>query len=497
MKIRHFYIIISILSLWSANAFPQINCITDPPLPPVLTSVSVQPETGNTKLSWSLSTSPDIAGYVLYSFKNGDGLPVDTIWDPSAENYTLTSTATKYFSVSYVVAAIRRPRCTSIFSNALSSIFEEVYIDTCTNKIDVSWNSYTSFPVKVTGYSVLMSVNGNNFTEQAVVGPEETKYSLSNFMIDANYCFVIRANLEGGAISTSNKTCLSTKMKRPPQWINADQATINSEGKVNLTFTIDPFSELTHFKLERKTGAAGTFQEISRPVSATGLVQYTDNKADIKSINYYRLSAVNSCNIEIIESNLASNIVLALEKAGDKIILSWNSYKDWLGNISSYKLFANTGKGFEEKADIPASDTVFLLSYQQIMYEVSGDNVCFYITAAETSNPYGISGETRSSEICTDPTELITVPNVFTPNNDLNNDLFRPVLSFTPADYHLIISDRKGNVLFETTDYLASWDGTRNGSPQPQGVYLWFLKITTPSGKVISRTGTITILTDR
>jgi gliding motility-associated-like protein len=135
--------------------------------------------------------------------------------------------------------------------------------------------------------------------------------------------------------------------------------------------------------------------------------------------------------------------------------------------------------------------------YQQIMYEVSGNEVCYYINASESSNPHGISGESISSKICTSPTEIITVPNVFTPNNDLKNDLFRPVLSFTAHEYHLIISDRQGNILFETTDYHSAWDGTQNGNPQPQGVYLWFLKLTTPSGKIISKTGTITIINNK
>src|SRR5674476_529769 len=160
MKDRFFYIIIVFSVFWPHNAFSQINCITDPPLPPVLTSVSVQPETGNTILTWTPSPSPDIAAYVLYSYKNGDGMPIDTVWNPSATSYILTSTATKYFSVSYVIAAMRLPRCTSIFSNVINSIFEEVSIDTCKKKIAVSWNSYPSFPEKVTAYTVLISADG-------------------------------------------------------------------------------------------------------------------------------------------------------------------------------------------------------------------------------------------------------------------------------------------------------------------------------------------------
>ncbi len=497
MKNRYFYFIIILFSLWSGGAFSQTNCITDPPLPPVLTSVSVQSETGNTKLTWILSPSPDIAAYILYSYNDGDGMPIDTVWDPAATSYTLSSTASKYFTVSYVVAAMRLPRCTSIFSNILNSIFEEVSIDTCTKKIVVSWNSYPSFPEKVTGYSVLLSVDGSTYTESGNVNAGDTSFILNDFSIYSEYCFVVRANLEEGTFSTSNKICLSTKMQRAPQWINADQATLNSEGKVSLSFTIDPLSEIKNFSLERKSGPLGAFQEISKPVSVNGSVYYTDIQAETNIINYYRLLAVNSCSLPVMISNIASNMVLSLEKSGNNIILSWNPYKSWLGTISSYKLFVNSGNGFEEKAVIPASDTVFVQRYQQIMYEVSGKEVCFYISASETSNPYGVSGESISSKICTSPTEIITVPNVFTPNNDLDNDKFKPVLSFTPLEYHLIISDRQGNILFESRDYLAEWDGSQNGNPQPQGVCLWFLKLTTPSGKIISKTGTITIIRSR
>jgi gliding motility-associated-like protein len=371
-------------------------------------------------------------------------------------------------------------------------------IDTCMKKIRVSWNSYQSIPsipqIKLTGYSVLLSAGGGPFSVSGNVSGSETSYTLSDFNINSEYCFEVRANLEGGTFSSSNRTCLSTKMQRPPQWINADQATINPQNKVSLSFTIDPLSEIRQFSLQRKTGITGIYKEISKPVSVNGSVIYTDNQANPDSINYYMLSAVNSCKLSVMESNIASNIVLSSKTSGNDIVLSWNPYKKWLGTISSYRLFINTGNGFEEKEAISAGDSVYIQAYRQIMYEVTGNEVCFYISATETSNPHGIAGESISSKTCILPTEIITVPNVFTPNNDLHNDLFRPVLSFTPVQYHLVISDRQGTLIFETRNYLEDWNGSRNGNPQPQGVYLWFLKVTTPTGKEISRTGTVTII---
>jgi len=170
---------------------------------------------------------------------------------------------------------------------------------------------------------------------------------------------------------------------------------------------------------------------------------------------------------------------------------------NWRGTVSSYRLFINTGKGFEEKNILMPGDTSFTMKYQEIMYEVTSNEVCFYISATETSNPFGVNGQSNSSRVCTDPEEIITVPNLFTPNNDLVNDMFKPVLSFVPTDYHLIISDRKGNILFETRDYNAEWDGSQNGSQHPQGVFLWFLKVATPSGRSITKTGTVTIYKGR
>jgi len=107
-----------------------------------------------------ISESSDVAAYVLYSYKDGDGMPLDTLWNPLATSYTYTSSVTKYFSVSYVITAHRRPDCTSPFSNVINTIFAGANIDTCNKKVVISWNTYPSLPIKVTSYSILVSVNG-------------------------------------------------------------------------------------------------------------------------------------------------------------------------------------------------------------------------------------------------------------------------------------------------------------------------------------------------
>lgn len=504
MKKWYFYITHVLFGFWSCIAYSQTYCTV--PLPPVLTLVSIQPESGKTELSWILSPSSDVAAYIIYSYKNGDATPIDTLWNPIVTSYNYISTAYKYFSVSFVVAAYRLPGtpgisrrfgCPSELSNVISTMFANSEIDTCNKKITISWNNYSIFPKKVTGYSLLVSVNGDTFTEAATTGIDKNNFTLSDFIINADYCFVVRANLEDGTFSTSNKACLSTKMQRPPVWINADKATVSQDKKISLSFTIDPLSQITHFRLERKTGQSGVYQDIANPVSDNGLVTYSDDRADVNLINYYRLSAINNCNNPVTVSNTASNIVLSLTRSVNDLNFSWNSYKNWLGIISSYHLFINSGNGFEEKAIIQATDTVFKIGYNEIMYEVSESEVCFYISALEISNPYGISGQSLSSVVCISPTEIITAPNIFTPKSGTKNAWFKPVLSFTPKYYHLIISDMHGKMLFETKDYLEEWDGTQNGEAQPQGVCLWFLKVTTPSGKSISKTGTITIINNR
>jgi gliding motility-associated-like protein len=483
-----------LLFLFSADTLSQVNCTV--PLSPVLTAVSVMPETGLTELSWSASPSDNIAAYIVYTYNGGNGFPVDTIWNPLARSYSLNSPASKYMSMAYVVTAHRlsavagMPGCTSPLSNSLPTIYCEAKLDTCNATISITWNRYNDSPRHVREYRIMVGMNGSSLTDSYTTS--DNSFVISGFQVNTDYCFAVKAVFDDGGFSTSNKTCVRTSMLRPPEWINADYATVNDRNDISLSFTIDPLSEIRNFILERKTGNESSYQRIAAPSARNGIVEYIDDKSDPRKVNYYRLVAMNSCNVPVAVSNSSSNIVLSFEPYGHDLNLSWNAYRQWSGIIHSYDLLINTGNGYEPGLSF-SSDTACTFNLEDIMYQISGGQVCFRISASESGNPHGISGKSFSAPVCYQSSENITVPDVFTPNNDSMNDFFRPVLSFTPVEYYLMISDRNGKMLFETRDFSASWDGA-SASGHAQSVCLWFLRIKTPSGNKISRTGTVTII---
>jgi gliding motility-associated-like protein len=388
------------------------------------------------------------------------------------------------------------PDCESPLSNSISTVFIDVTLDSCKKEISVKWNSYSDFPRKVLGYEIRAFTVESSLPVVYTVNPDAKEFSIKNFKIDKEYFFTVNALLDDGNISGSVTDSITTSMTRPPEWINADFATVTDEGSIALSFTADPLSEIKRYRLEKKEGFSGQFQLISELFSNNGDIKYIDNKADVNKINIYRLSAINFCGIPVTISNLSSDIVVSASSDMKTIDLSWNSYREWLGN-TSYRLLLNTGNGYREIALPDANDTTCTLSYQDIMYQVTGSMICFKVAASESGNPHAVNGESISAEKCLDFREVIIVPDLFTPDGDLVNDLFKPVLSFLPREYHLVISDRRGKVLFETRDHQASWDGTWNGNPLPGDSYLWFLQTKGPSGKTFSRTGTITIFRNR
>lgn len=85
------------------------------------------------------------------------------------------------------------------------------------------------------------------------------------------------------------------------------------------------------------------------------------------------------------------------------------------------------------------------------------------------------------------------IPTVFTPNHDGDNDQFMiPNLHETYPDCKVLVINRWGSKVFESTGYAEPWDGTFKGDDLPLGTY--FYEIVSPNGDFTAIKGSISII---
>ncbi len=105
--------------------------------------------------------------------------------------------------------------------------------------------------------------------------------------------------------------------------------------------------------------------------------------------------------------------------------------------------------------------------------------------------------DSTSNRIIINPKWEEYIPTAFTPNNDGNNDFFRPYgfnIDFT--EYSMYIYDRWGKQIFETNDIEKAWDGRVNGEGEivQQDVYVYLIILKDVTGLEHQFIGHVTVI---
>jgi gliding motility-associated-like protein len=87
----------------------------------------------------------------------------------------------------------------------------------------------------------------------------------------------------------------------------------------------------------------------------------------------------------------------------------------------------------------------------------------------------------------------IFVPNAFSPNGDMNNDL-HCVSGNCIQNLNFSIYDRWGEKVFESSSQNNCWDGTFKGKPCNSGVYVFRLEVTLINKEFITKQGNINLI---
>ncbi len=117
-------------------------------------------------------------------------------------------------------------------------------------------------------------------------------------------------------------------------------------------------------------------------------------------------------------------------------------------------------------------DTVFICTGQE--YEgqgVTGQYTSRYTTALGCDSIRTLDLRVRGAL-------RVYVPNIFSPNDDGQNDRIAPELSELDVDfYHWVVYDRWGNRVFESFTPELAWDGQFRGEACESGVYVYRLEM--------------------
>lgn len=87
------------------------------------------------------------------------------------------------------------------------------------------------------------------------------------------------------------------------------------------------------------------------------------------------------------------------------------------------------------------------------------------------NNEYGCS-DTAWINVEVLPEHRFYIPNTFTPNGNGLNDVFMPAI-MGAEQYHFMVFDRWGMLIFETYSLYEGWDGRFKGEECQQDVYVW------------------------
>jgi gliding motility-associated-like protein len=118
------------------------------------------------------------------------------------------------------------------------------------------------------------------------------------------------------------------------------------------------------------------------------------------------------------------------------------------------------------------------------------DKAISYVLSVTDSNG---CMSTDTINITVDFFSNIYIPSAFSPNGDGINDVFY-VRGLNISDIQLMIFDRWGNLVFETTDQSIGWNGYYRGTLFVPEVFMYVLTGKDPEGKKINFKGNITLV---
>ena len=99
------------------------------------------------------------------------------------------------------------------------------------------------------------------------------------------------------------------------------------------------------------------------------------------------------------------------------------------------------------------------------------DNITYTLTAVS------LTCGSSTSQVFVRVYKKVVVPNAFSPNNDGINDYWNIGGLVTYPESTVLVYNRYGQQVYQSTGYAKPWDGTAGGAPLPEGTYYYIIDL--------------------
>ncbi len=456
------------------------------PAPPVLLDFVSTHRFVNGYVQWRAVDSFAFRQYYIRRGDNfGNELVIDSVSDLNATRYVDSVPPLDVNTARYCYSVQSQDICeVNSDPSTVHCLVHLTVIPEGERSLRLTWSSYVGWD-SVGAYRVYRMDSTPQLL--AILPPTDTTYLDSN-LCDQSYCYYVEAlHPTAGYRSFSNIDCDTPVYFYQPAPYRLYYVSVTPSHRVEMSWEPGVQPNLNYYEIAWRD-SNGVWYDAYATTSAT---YWEDAVADPTiASQWYRVRTVDRCGYYGPWSNLGKSIWLrARVNEAKSVTLTWTSYGDWPNGVREYQVMRLRRNGdYEILAYLPGNATTYVDSSADPGQAI--DTILCYKVLAVENTPVSDSGVfSYSNQVCAQMEALVYVPNAFTPNNDNNNDIFKPSLLYVLHEandkyrqYEFWVFNRWGEIVFYTTDMNEGWSGITNGKHAPEGYYHYMIKVADING---------------
>lgn len=438
------------------------------PAAPAITYITVE-KNAFIKIHWTKSLQTAFGKYKLYKKVNGKFELVYATSDKNITQFEDKQTQVQAQQYSYYLVEENYCGTSSLSSQIHTSVLLKVSAKG-KNTLQLNWHTYKGwkqvkeyhiYRADISGFQYINKVNGTDSTY------------LDNGLCELTYTYyVVAKSAEGNLSSLSNNSFGKPDYLYTATGEDVRFATVTDDDKIYLQWSNNQQQNIKGFIIDRfepGNGWKNNYATVAEP-------NFTDVKVNVNDKSYtYRIRTEDQCGNISVAGEIGRSVLLKAQAQDDKVLLKWSSYGRWKNGIRQYRIeILNAQKQWQLVNYVDGNDTVYTDAENRL--DIKGALV--YRVIAEENAANGATSTSNKAEVFL--SSSIYVPNVFTPDNDDVNDVFKAVGRFINEDtgseshnFKMVIYNRWGEKVFESNSIDKGWDGTFKSQPVQQDTYIY------------------------